>query len=51
MTQESYKCIKCGHEAARRLLVDYSDEANFVAKWVEGEPHQVSILEIAGTNI
>ena len=51
MAQEGYKCIKCGFEAARGFLADYSDGANFVAKWIEGEPQQASFLGISGSNV
>ena len=51
MTQEGYKCIKCGHHATRGFLADYSDGANFLSKRVEGEPQQVSFLGNADTNI
>ena len=36
MAQEEYKCIKCGFAASRGFVADYSDGANFVAKWIEG---------------
>ena len=51
MTQEAYKCIKCGFEANRGFLADYSEGANVIAYWVVGEPLQVNFLGIRGTNI
>ena len=51
MAQEAYKCIKCGFAASRGFVADYSDGANFVAKWIEGEPEQVSFLGVKGSNI
>jgi ribosomal protein L37E len=51
MAQEEYKCIKCGFAASRGFVADYSDGANFVAKWIEGEPEQVSFLGVKGSNI
>lgn len=51
MAQEEYKCIKCGYSTSRGFVADYSDGANFIAKWVEGEPQKVKFLGIEGTNI
>jgi len=51
MAQEEYKCSKCGHSTSRGFVADYSDGANFVAKWIEGEPAQVSFLGVKGSNV
>ena len=51
MTQEAYKCIKCGFETARGFVADYSEGSDFVVRRVEGEPQNVTIFGITGKNV
>jgi hypothetical protein len=51
MARDVYKCIKCGHSTSRGFGADYSDGANSVAKWIEGEPAQMSFLSVKGINV
>ena len=51
MAQEGYKCVKCGFEASRGFLVDYSEGSDFLVRWVEGEPQSVTIFGITGKNV
>jgi ribosomal protein L37E len=51
MSEEGFKCAKCGHQTTRGFLADYSDAAYFVAKWIEGEPVQRTVFGITGNNV
>ena len=48
MTPEGYKCMKCGYQASRGFLVDYSEGSDFLVRWVEGEPQNVTVFGITG---
>jgi len=51
MRQEVHKCIKCGFEATRGFIVDYSEGSDFQVRWVEGEPQNVTVFGITGRNV
>lgn len=51
MTQQAYKCGKCGESSTHGFIVDYSDNSDFLVRWVEGEPHQMVRFGITGRNL
>ena len=51
MSQKGYQCVKCGHSSTKGFLVDYSQGSDFVVRWVEGEPQNVTVFGITGKNV
>lgn len=51
MTAESYKCPKCNGSMFRGFIAERSDNASFVANWIEGEPINRKMFGITGMNV